>query len=133
LRERREDRQPWLKKHPKVNWVNYAQLPDSKYNATAKKITKGKAPGIISFGIKGGAEAGAQFIDALQMILRAGQYRRRQVAGLHPASTTHRQLNPEELAKGRRLGRPGAHLGGHRAYRRHHRRCRAGARKGRLS
>jgi len=89
----------WLKKHPKVTWVNYAQLPDSKYNATAKKITKGKASGIISFGIKGGAVAGGQFIDALQMILRLVNIGDAKSLACHPASTTHRQLNPEELAK----------------------------------
>lgn len=89
----------WLKKHPKINWVNYAQLPDSKYNATARKITKGKASGIISFGIKGGAVAGGQFIDALQMILRLVNIGDAKSLACHPASTTHRQLGPEELAK----------------------------------
>jgi O-acetylhomoserine (thiol)-lyase len=89
----------WLKKHPKINWVNYAQLPDSKYNATAKKITKGKASGIISFGIKGGSVAGGQFIDALQMILRLVNIGDAKSLACHPASTTHRQLGPEELAK----------------------------------
>jgi len=89
----------WLKQHPKINWVNYAQLPDSKYNATAKKITKGKASGIISFGIKGGAAAGGQFIDALQMILRLVNIGDAKSLACHPASTTHRQLGPEELAK----------------------------------
>jgi len=89
----------WLKQHPKVTWVNYAQLPDSKYNATARKITKGKASGIISFGIKGGAASGAQFIDALQMILRLVNIGDAKSLACHPASTTHRQLSPEELAK----------------------------------
>jgi len=89
----------WLKKHPKINWVNYAQLADSKYNATARKITKGKASGIISFGIKGGAVAGGQFIDALQMILRLVNIGDAKSLACHPASTTHRQLGPEELAK----------------------------------
>jgi O-acetylhomoserine (thiol)-lyase len=89
----------WLKAHPKVTWVNYAQLPDSKYNATAKKITKGKASGIVSFGIRGGAAAGAQFIDALQMILRLVNIGDAKSLACHPASTTHRQLNPEELAR----------------------------------
>ena len=89
----------WLKNHPKVTWVNYAQLPDSKYNATAKKITKGKASGIISFGIKGGAAAGGQFIDALQMILRLVNIGDAKSLACHPASTTHRQLSPEELKR----------------------------------
>jgi O-acetylhomoserine (thiol)-lyase len=89
----------FLKTHPKVSWVNYATLPDSKYNATAKKITKGKASGIISFGIKGGAVAGGQFIDALQMILRLVNIGDAKSLACHPASTTHRQLGPEELAR----------------------------------
>ncbi len=89
----------YLKKHPKVTWVNYAALPDDKYNAVAKKITKGKASGIVSFGIKGGAEAGAQFIDALQMIYRLVNIGDAKSLACHPASTTHRQLSPEELAR----------------------------------
>ena len=89
----------YLKQHPKVSWVNYATLPDSKYNAVAKKITKGRASGIISFGIKGGAAAGAQFIDALQMILRLVNIGDAKSLACHPASTTHRQLSPEELAR----------------------------------
>ena len=89
----------WLKKHPKVAWVNYATLPDSKYNAVAKRITKGKASGIISFGIRGGAVAGGQFIDALQMILRLVNIGDAKSLACHPASTTHRQLNADELAR----------------------------------
>jgi O-acetylhomoserine (thiol)-lyase len=87
----------WLQQHPKISWVNYAALPSSQYNATAKKITGGKASGIISFGIKGGAAAGAQFIDALQMILRLVNIGDAKSLACHPASTTHRQLSPEEL------------------------------------
>jgi O-acetylhomoserine (thiol)-lyase len=87
-----------LKAHPKVSWVNYAALPESPHNATAKKITDGKASGILSFGIKGGLAAGTQFIDALQMILRLVNIGDAKSLACHPASTTHRQLNPEELA-----------------------------------
>ncbi|HHY48707.1 MAG TPA: O-acetylhomoserine aminocarboxypropyltransferase/cysteine synthase [Alphaproteobacteria bacterium] len=89
----------WLKQHPKVTWVNYATLPDSPYKATAEKITRGKASGIISFGVKGGAAAGAQFIDALQMIYRLVNIGDAKTLACHPASTTHRQLGPEELGK----------------------------------
>ncbi|VAW21944.1 O-acetylhomoserine sulfhydrylase / O-succinylhomoserine sulfhydrylase, partial [hydrothermal vent metagenome] len=60
----------WLQDHPKVNWVNYGALANSPFKPTADKITKGKASGILSFGIKGGEAAGAKFIDALEMILR---------------------------------------------------------------
>jgi len=86
-----------LKAHPKVSWVNYAALPESPHNATAKKITGGKASGILSFGIKGGLAAGTQFIDALQMILRLVNIGDAKSLACHPASTTHRQLSPEEL------------------------------------
>jgi O-acetylhomoserine (thiol)-lyase len=89
----------FLQNHPKVSWVNYAALPDSKYNAVAKRITKGQASGIISFGIKGGKEAGGKFIDGLQMILRLVNIGDAKSLACHPASTTHRQLNPEELAR----------------------------------
>jgi len=87
-----------LRQHPKVDWVNYAGLPDSPHHATAQKITGGLASGILSFGIKGGREAGAQFIDALQMILRLVNIGDAKSLACHPATTTHRQLSPEELA-----------------------------------
>ncbi|EWH11435.1 O-acetylhomoserine/O-acetylserine sulfhydrylase [Catenovulum agarivorans DS-2] len=88
----------FLQKHDKVEWVNYAALPDSQYNQTCQKISGGKASGILSFGVKGGAEAGAKFIDALQMILRLVNIGDAKSLACHPASTTHRQLNEEELA-----------------------------------
>ena len=88
----------YLEGHECVEWVNYAALPNDKYNALCKKITKGQASGIISFGIKGGIEAGTKFIDALQMILRLVNIGDAKSLACHPASTTHRQLNPEELA-----------------------------------
>jgi len=87
----------YLQKHEKINWVNYAGLPDSQYYTLCKKITGGKASGILSFGIKGGIEAGTQFIDALQMILRLVNIGDAKSLACHPASTTHRQLNDEEL------------------------------------
>jgi O-acetylhomoserine (thiol)-lyase len=79
--------------------VNYAALPDSPYNEVAQRITKGKASGILSFGIEGGKEAGGRFIDGLKMILRLVNIGDAKSLACHPASTTHRQLNPEELAK----------------------------------
>ena len=89
----------YLEKHPKIEWVNYAGLENSPYKATCEKITGGKASGILSFGITGGAEAGGRFIDALEMILRLVNIGDAKSLACHPASTTHRQLNPEELAK----------------------------------
>lgn len=88
----------FLSEHPKVSWVNYAAQPDSKYFDNCDKTTGGKASGILSFGIKGGAEAGASFIDALGMILRLVNIGDAKSLACHPASTTHRQLNEEELA-----------------------------------
>jgi O-acetylhomoserine (thiol)-lyase len=99
----------YLQQHPSVRWVNYGALPDSPYHATCQKITGGKASGIISFGIKtdatgadqaeAGRIAGGKFIDALQMILRLVNIGDAKSLACHPASTTHRQLNEEELAK----------------------------------
>ncbi|HIC46132.1 MAG TPA: aminotransferase class I/II-fold pyridoxal phosphate-dependent enzyme [Methylophaga aminisulfidivorans] len=88
----------YLQQHPKVEWVNYAALENSPYHAVCQKITKGQASGILSFGITGGKEAGARFIDALQMILRLVNIGDAKSLACHPATTTHRQLSPEELA-----------------------------------
>ncbi|MFJ5355618.1 O-acetylhomoserine aminocarboxypropyltransferase/cysteine synthase family protein [Pectobacterium sp. CHL-2024] len=89
----------YLNQHPLVTWVNYGALPDSPYKANCDKITSGKASGIISFGIKGGKASGGHFIDALKMILRLVNIGDAKSLACHPASTTHRQLNVEELAK----------------------------------
>lgn len=89
----------YLQNHPKVAWVNYAALPNSPYFETCQQITGGKASGILSFGIKGGMDACSTFIDSLQMILRLVNIGDAKSLACHPASTTHRQLNPEELAK----------------------------------
>ncbi|NVK56156.1 MAG: aminotransferase class I/II-fold pyridoxal phosphate-dependent enzyme [Alteromonadaceae bacterium] len=88
----------YLSNHEKISWVNYAGLADSPYRDTCQKITGGKASGILSFGIKGGRDAGAQFIDALEMILRLVNIGDAKSLACHPATTTHRQLNEKELA-----------------------------------
>lgn len=87
-----------LEQHPAVEWVNYAALPGSPYHQTCQKICGGKASGILSFGIKGGKDAGAKFIDSLQLILRLVNIGDAKSLACHPATTTHRQLNAEELA-----------------------------------
>ena len=87
----------YLQDHKQVAWVNYAGLKDSKYFDNCQKTTGGLASGIISFGIQGGAEMGAKFIDALQMILRLVNIGDAKSLACHPASTTHRQLSTEEL------------------------------------
>ncbi|WP_113905697.1 O-acetylhomoserine aminocarboxypropyltransferase/cysteine synthase family protein [Aliidiomarina celeris] len=89
----------YLAQHPAVSWVNYAGLPDNQYHEISHRITSGKASGVLSFGIKGGREAGARFIDALQLILRLVNIGDAKSLATHPASTTHRQLSPEELQK----------------------------------
>ncbi|HTN33777.1 MAG TPA: aminotransferase class I/II-fold pyridoxal phosphate-dependent enzyme [Marinobacter sp.] len=87
----------YLQNHPAVEWVNYATLDSSPYKATCDKICGGKASGILSFGIKGGLENGGKFIDALKMIYRLVNIGDTKSLACHPASTTHRQLNEEEL------------------------------------
>jgi len=88
----------YLSQHSKVEWVNYAGLANSPYRSICEKITDGQASGILSFGIKGGKTAGGQFIDALKMILRLVNIGDAKSLACHPATTTHRQLSPEELA-----------------------------------
>jgi O-acetylhomoserine (thiol)-lyase len=88
----------YLQKHPQVSWVKYAGLSDSPHREKSKKFCGGKAAGILSFGIEGGIDAGTRFIDALQLILRLVNIGDAKSLACHPASTTHRQLNAEELA-----------------------------------
>ncbi|MBS1174099.1 MAG: O-acetylhomoserine aminocarboxypropyltransferase [Burkholderiaceae bacterium] len=88
----------YLERHPKVKWVNYGGLSTHPQHALVQKYLGGKASGILSFGVQGGAEAGARFIDALQLITRLVNIGDAKSLACHPASTTHRQLNTEELA-----------------------------------
>ena len=88
----------YLSAHEQLNWVNYAGLKDSPYYDVAQRMVDGKPSAILSFGIKGGAEAGAKFIDALQMIKRLVNIGDAKSLACHPASTTHRQLSEDELA-----------------------------------
>lgn len=89
----------YLQGHPKVSWVSYAGLADSPYRPLVDKYMGGRASGILSFGIKGGREAGARFIDALQLIVRLVNIGDAKSLACHPATTTHRQLSAEELEK----------------------------------
>ena len=89
----------YLQKHPKVAWVNYAGLPDHPEHALAQKYLGGNGSGLFTFGLPGGREAGATFLDALQLFLRLVNIGDTRSLATHPASTTHRQLSPEELAK----------------------------------
>ena len=89
----------YLKKHAKVEWVNYAGLPDHADHGLVQKYMGGRASGILSFGVKGGLEAGGRFQDALKLITRLVNIGDAKSLACHPASTTHRQLSPAELAK----------------------------------
>ena len=87
----------YLKDHEKVDWVNFAGLPESPYYDLAQKYTDGKPSALLTFGIKGGYDAGVKFYDALQMFLRLVNIGDVKSLAAHPASTTHRQLEGAEL------------------------------------
>jgi O-acetylhomoserine (thiol)-lyase len=89
----------FLDKHPKVKWVNYAGLPAHPDHALAKKYLGGRPSGILTFGVQGGSAGGARFQDALKLFTRLVNIGDAKSLACHPASTTHRQLNPAELAK----------------------------------
>ena len=89
----------YLKGHGKVEWVRYAGLPDHPDHELLRRYCSGKAAGILSFGIKGGKEAGSRFIDALNLVTRLVNIGDAKSLACHPATTTHRQLNEEELAR----------------------------------
>lgn len=87
----------FLSQHDKVEWVNYAGLETDKYHQLAQKYFDGKPSSLLTFGIKGGFEAGVKFYDALNMIKRLVNIGDTKTLACHPASTTHRQLEPHEL------------------------------------
>jgi len=91
----------FLQNHPKVAAVNYAGLPDHPEHSLVQRYMGGKASGILSFTLKGegGRAGGARFLDALKLFTRLVNIGDAKSLATHPASTTHRQLNPEELAK----------------------------------
>ena len=87
----------YLEGHEQVTWVKFAGLKSSPDHALAQKYMAGRASSVLSFGIKGGAEAGAKFIDALQLITRLVNIGDAKSLACHPATTTYRQLNDAEL------------------------------------
>ena len=94
----------FLQKHPRVAWVNYPGLPDSPYHELARQQFRpvdGQpgASGILTFGIQGGAAAGERFIDACEFLSHLANIGDAKTLVIHPASTTHRQLNDEELQR----------------------------------
>ena len=88
----------YLAAHPKVAWVNYPGLPGNKYHALAKKYMPDGTCGVVSFGVKGGREAASRFMAGLELASIATHVAYAKTCVLHPASTTHRQMNDAELA-----------------------------------
>ncbi|PTQ84404.1 bifunctional O-acetylhomoserine aminocarboxypropyltransferase/cysteine synthase [Nitrosomonas ureae] len=89
----------YLKAHPKVGWVKYAGLPDHPEHALMQRYMGGRASGILTFGVQGGIAGGVRFQDALKLITRLVNIGDAKSLACHPASTTHRQLNPDEMKK----------------------------------
>jgi O-acetylhomoserine (thiol)-lyase len=88
----------YLSEHDQVEWVRFAGLPDSPYYDLAQKYTNGKPSALLTFGIKGGFDAGVKFYDALDLFVRLVNIGDVKSLAAHPASTTHRQLTEDELA-----------------------------------
>lgn len=88
----------WLAASPKVAWVNYAGLPDNKYNATAKKICPKGAGAVFTFGLKGGYAAGVKLVAGLKLFSHLANIGDTRSLVIHPASTTHSQLTKEQRA-----------------------------------
>lgn len=86
----------WLEKHPAVSKVNYASLPSSRWNALAKKYSPKGSGAVLSFELKGGIDAGKKFIEALELFSHVANIGDVRSLAIHPASTTHSQLTPEE-------------------------------------
>lgn len=86
----------YLKKHPKVSWVNYPGLEDSPEKERAKKYLAKGSGAILGFGIKGSVAAGKKFIDSLQLISHLANVGDAKTLAIHPATTTHQQLSSEE-------------------------------------
>ncbi|MEY3083379.1 MAG: hypothetical protein RJA94_3364 [Pseudomonadota bacterium] len=87
----------WLKKHPNVSWVNYASLPDDKYHALAQKYCPKGAGAVFTFGLKGGYDAGVKAVSSVKMLSHLANIGDTRSLIIHPASTTHSQLNADQL------------------------------------
>ncbi|KWF04346.1 O-acetylhomoserine aminocarboxypropyltransferase/cysteine synthase family protein [Burkholderia ubonensis] len=88
-----------LARHENVEWVSYAGLPDHPDHPLVARYLSGRGPGLLTFGVKGGRAGGAMFQDALKLFTRLVNIGDTKSLATHPASTTHRQLSPAELAK----------------------------------
>ena len=88
-----------LSRHKQVSWVRYAGLKEHPDYALTQRYLGGRASGILSFGVDGGKQAGARFIDALKLVTRLVNIGDAKSLATHPATTTHRQLSPAEWEK----------------------------------
>lgn len=86
----------YLRAHPGIDWVNYAGFPDSPHHAMARKYLGGQGSSLLTFGVKGGFAAGKSFYDALTLVKRLVNIGDAKSLACHPASTTHRQMTPEQ-------------------------------------
>ena len=86
----------YLQQHPLITWVKYAELPDNDYYDLAKKYLPKGAGAIFTFGVKGGAEAGAKFIESVEFLSHLANVGDAKTLIIHPASTTHRQLSEDQ-------------------------------------
>jgi O-acetylhomoserine (thiol)-lyase len=89
----------FLSGHKAVSWVNYTGFEDNPYHALLQKYLGGRAPALLTFGVRGGFDAGRRFLDGLKMFKRLVNMGDAKSLATHPASTTHRQLTGPELAK----------------------------------
>lgn len=89
----------FLEGHPAVSWVSYAGLESSKYNGLAKKYLPRGAGAVLTFGVKGGFDAGVKVVENVQLLSHLANIGDSRSLVIHPSSTTHRQLSPEAQAK----------------------------------
>lgn len=88
----------WLENHPKVGWVNYAGLPGNRYNALAMRLLPNGAGAVFTFGLKGGYDAGIKLVANVKLFSHLANIGDTRSLIIHPASTTHSQLTPEQRA-----------------------------------
>jgi O-acetylhomoserine (thiol)-lyase len=86
----------FLEDHPKVTWVSYAGLASSPYHALARKYLKNGFGSVFTFGVKGGFDAGTRVVEASNLFSHLANIGDTRSLIIHPASTTHRQLSPEQ-------------------------------------
>jgi O-acetylhomoserine (thiol)-lyase len=89
----------FLRDDPRIAWVSYAGFPDSPYYDLARRYLGGRPPSLLTFGVTGGFEAGRKVLNAFQLFKRLVNMGDAKSLATHPASTTHRQLTPDELAR----------------------------------